>query len=526
MQTSSNKKLPLYLVFPIVFCLAYLLANPGFFSQPYQETGDYAANALQIWKAGMLEETLGAYSRFLVNHPGPIVFYYLALAEKIFFFVKSPHGAHSIGIVLYNLFFLLIGLRILYSKLEENRSTVLLFASLVLGLTPLLPNAFSNIWGPGVVLLPTLVLILSLADFSQGSIRNFFWFVVCSNIIVQNQIVGISFIIPMFAVGCFYFYKSLSQKGQALEARSQVLKDNLSFETDYKNKGLSQYKTKEFGLNILFALAFTIICWTPPLIEQFTNSPGNLSKIIGLALKNSTFHKLGPTLQYVLSYYVSPLSIPKQIPALLAVGLLFGIPSFWKNKLQEFDRSLLKTLIWAFFITLFGAFKMKGGQISHIYWFTYVLAGLLYYLNLKIILSKFEFPNTRSFQIYSISIIFLCIAIYGKNTEFEYDDRPEKFVTAISPQKGTKYRIRWKSDPKDFGQGDLSLGILLRLTREGYNSCLNEEWHFLVPKSFRCSDSESAITITLETPEKESEEFQILNRNSFHYKSTIVRIIE
>lgn len=474
----------------------------------------------------MLEETLGAYSRFLVNHPGPIVFYYLALAEKIFFFVKSPHGAHSIGIVLYNLFFLLIGLRILYSKLEENRSTVLLFASLVLGLTPLLPNAFSNIWGPGVVLLPTLVLILSLADFSQGSIRNFFWFVVCSNIIVQNQIVGISFIIPMFAVGCFYFYKSLSQKGQALEARSQVLKDNLSFETDYKNKGLSQYKTKEFGLNILFALAFTIICWTPPLIEQFTNSPGNLSKIIGLALKNSTFHKLGPTLQYVLSYYVSPLSIPKQIPALLAVGLLFGIPSFWKNKLQEFDRSLLKTLIWAFFITLFGAFKMKGGQISHIYWFTYVLAGLLYYLNLKIILSKFEFPNTRSFQIYSISIIFLCIAIYGKNTEFEYDDRPEKFVTAISPQKGTKYRIRWKSDPKDFGQGDLSLGILLRLTREGYNSCLNEEWHFLVPKSFRCSDSESAITITLETPEKESEEFQILNRNSFHYKSTIVRIIE
>ncbi|TGL35487.1 hypothetical protein EHQ52_05630 [Leptospira koniambonensis] len=499
MQTSLNYKLPLYILFPILFCLAYLLANPGFFSQPYQETGDYAANALQIWKAGKLEESLGAYSRFLVNHPGPIVFYYLALAEKIFFFVKSPHGAHSIGIVLYNLFFLLIGLRILYKKLEENRSTVLLFASLILGLTPLLPNAFSNIWGPGVVLLPTLVLVISLTDFSQGSIRNFFWFVVCANIIVQNQIVGISFIVPMFAVGCFYFYK---------------------------NKGLSQYKTKEFGLSILFAIVFTIICWIPPLIEQFTNTPGNLSKIIGLALKNSTFHKLGPTLQYALSYYVSPLSIPKQIPALLIVGLLFGIPSFWKDKLQEFDRSLLKILIWAFFITLFGAFKMKGGQISHIYWFTYVLAGLLYYLNLKIILSKSEFPNTRNFQIYSISIIFICIAIYGKNTEFEYDDRPEKFITAISPQKESKYRILWKSNPKDFGQGDLSLGILLRLTREGYNSCLNEEWHFLVPKSFRCGDTEPAITITLETPEKETEEFQILDKKSFYYKSTIVRIIE
>ncbi|TGM90920.1 hypothetical protein [Leptospira licerasiae] len=499
MQTSSIKKLPLYLLFPILFCVAYLLANPGFFNQPYQETGDYAANALQIWKAGKFEESLGAYSRFLVNHPGPIVFYYLAFAEKIFFFVNSPHGAHSIGIVLYNLFFLLIGLRILYARLQENRSTILLFASLVLGLTPLLPNAFSNIWGPGVVLLPTLVLILSLTDFSQGSIRNFFWFVVCANIIVQNQIVGISFIVPMFAVGCFYFYKS---------------------------KGFSQYKTKEFGLNILFAIVFTVICWIPPLIEQFTNTPGNLSKIIGLALKNSTFHKLAPTLQYVLSYYVTPLSIPKQIPALLIVGLLFGIPSFWKNTLQEFDRSLLKILIWAFFITLFGAFKMKGGQISHIYWFTYVLAGLLYYLNLKIILSKLEFPNTRNFKIYFISIIFLCIAIYGKNTEFEYDDRPEKFIAAISPRKETKYRIRWKSDPKDFGQGDLSLGILLRLTREGYNSCLNEEWHFLVPRSFRCPDSETAITITLETPEKESEEFQILNKNSFHYKSTIVRIIE
>ncbi|EMJ99700.1 putative membrane protein [Leptospira sp. B5-022] len=526
MQTSSDRKLPLYVIFPILFCLGYLLANPGFFSQPYQETGDYAANALQIWKAGKFEETLGAYSRFLVNHPGPIVFYYLALAEKIFFFVRSPHGAHSIGIVFYNLIFLLIGLKIFYSssltfsrrtmpipglqepgsfqtgsdtKSEENRSTALLFASLVIGLIPLLPNAFSNIWGPGVVLLPTLVLILSLTDFSQGSIRNFFWVIVCSNIIVQNQIVGISFIVPMFAVGSFYFYK---------------------------NKGLSRYKTREFGLNVLLAITFTIICWIPPLVEQFTNSPGNLSKIFGLALKNSTFHKLGPTLQYVLSYYVSPLSIPKQIPALLVVGILFGIPIFRKDKLQEFDRSLLKILIWSFFITLFGAFKMKGGQISHIYWFTYVLAGLLYYLNLKVILSKLDFPSTRNFRIYSISIVFLCIAIYGKNTEFEYDNRPEKFLTALSPQKENKYRILWKSDPKDFGQGDLALGILLRLTREGYNVCLNEEWHFLVPRSFRCPDSEPAITIILETPEKESEEFQLLNKNSFHYKSTILRIIE
>ncbi|TGL60722.1 hypothetical protein [Leptospira sarikeiensis] len=500
MQTIPNKKYPLFLLsIPILFAFGFLLANPGFFTQPYQETGDYAANALQIWKAGKFQEALGAYSRFVVNHPGPIVFYYLALAEKIFFFVKSPHGAHSIGIVLYNLFFLIISLRILYIRIESIRSISIFSAALILGLTPLLPNAISNIWGPGVVLFPTLLLILSLADLSHGSIKNFFWFAVSANIIVQNQIVGISFIVPMFLVGSFYFYK---------------------------NKGFSQYKSKEFIIAIIASVIFTIVCWIPPLAEEFSNSPGNLTKIVGLALKNSTFHKLGPTLQYVLSYYISPISFLKNFPAFLIVGLLFGIPIFWKEKLQEFDRSLLKVLIWAFFITLFGAFKMKGGQISHIYWFTYILAGILYYLNLKIFLANIDFPDIKNFRIYSISILFLCIALYGKNTEFEYDDRPEKFITAIHPNKETKYRIQWKSNPKDFGQGDLSLGILLRLVREGYQACLNEEWHFLAPKSFRCLDSESATTITLETPEKESENFQTLERNSFLYKSTILRIIE
>ncbi|TGK03221.1 hypothetical protein EHQ53_12340 [Leptospira langatensis] len=498
MQAFPEKKLPLSILFiPVFSLLGYLAANSAFFTQPYQEIGDYAANALQILKAGQFQETLGAYSRFVVNHPGPITFYYLSWMEKIFFFVKSPHGAHSIGIVLYNLGLLLVSLKILYSRTEDNRSSVFLLIALLIGLIPLLPGAFSNIWSPGVILFPTLLFLLALADFTGGSIRNFFWLTLSANLIVQNQIVGISFVFPLLAIGIFYFYKSY---------------------------GFAEYKSKEFLIIVFCSIAFTIVCWLPPLLEEFSHSPGNITKVLTLALKNSTVHKIGPTLSYVLSYYTASFSFLKEFPALLVVGVFFGIPLFGKDRLQEFDKRLLTVLFWAFGLTLFGGFKMKGGQISHIYWFTYIIAALLYYLNIKVFFAKIEFPSNRSFYWYFAVLSFLCFAFYGKNQEFKYDDRVDKFVEAISPQKENKYRILWKSNEKDFKQGDIGIGIVLKLAREGYSSCLNEEWHFLVRDAFRCSDSEPAHTIILETPDTESETFQTISKDSFVYKSTALRM--
>ncbi|TGK06826.1 hypothetical protein EHO59_01495 [Leptospira semungkisensis] len=498
MQAFPDKKLPLSILFiPVFSMLGYLAANSAFFTQPYQEIGDYAANALQILKAGEFQETLGAYSRFIVNHPGPIVFYYLSWMEKIFFFVKSPHGAHSIAIVLYNLALLIISLKILYSRTEDNRSSVFLLISLLIGLNPLLPGIFSNIWGPGVIILPTLLFLIALADFTGGSIRNFFWLTVAANLIVQNQIVGISFVFPLLAISIFYFYKSY---------------------------GFAEYKSREFLIIVLSSIVFTILCWLPPLLEEFSHSPGNITKVLTLALKNSTFHKIGPTLSYVLSYYTASFAFLKEIPALLVVGLLFGIPQFAKNGLQDFDKRLLTVLFWAFGLTLLGGFKMKGGQISHIYWFTYIIASLLIYLNIKVFLSKIEFPDDRSFYWYFAILSFLCFALYGKNSEFKYDDRVDKLVEAISPQKENTYRILWKSNEKDFKQGDIGVGIVLKLARGGYKACLNEEWHFLVRDSFRCSDAEPAITLTLETPDIESETFQTISKDSFVYRSTSLRM--
>ncbi|TGK62219.1 hypothetical protein EHQ27_16625 [Leptospira wolffii] len=500
MQNSNPSRLPLpILLLPILVFLGYLAANASFFVQDYQELGDYAANALQIWKAAKFQETLGAYSRFLVNHPGPVVFYYLAWTEKVLFFVKSPQGAHEISIVFYNLAFVILSLRLLFQRTQDKKSPILLFASLILGISPLLPGILSNIWGPGVILFPTLLFLLSVTDFSRGSLSNFFWMTVTANLIVQNQIVGISFVFPMLALSGFFFFR----KG-----------------------GLSELKSKASWSILSFSLLFTLACWLPPLIEQFSNSPGNITKILTLAFKNSTFHKLAPSLQYTLSYYVSPLAFLKDLPPFLIVSVLFAIPLLGRDRLTEFEKQLFHVLIWAFFLTLFGAFKMKGGQISHVYWFTYILASILYYLSARILTANLSLPENKTFIIYSSACLFLCFAFYGKNQEFKYDDRPEKFLEAVHPTQGEKYRVLWKSDPKDFKQGDLAMGLILRLVRNGYDACLNEEWHFLVRESFQCKDKEAATDLILETLSEESESFQIPEKGTFLYKSTRLRIVK
>ncbi|XDD51393.1 hypothetical protein AB3N59_06490 [Leptospira sp. WS92.C1] len=259
-------------------------------------------------------------------------------------------------------------------------------------------------------------------------------------------------------------------------------------------------------------------------MEEFTHSPGNLTNVILLAIKNTTFNKPGPVLKYVFSYYSGPFMFSESFPTLLFVGFLFGIPFFNRNRLESFDRMLLKILIWSFFITLFGAFKMKGGLIPHVYWFTYILSGFWFYLCLKVLLYKFELELNRPNQIFLILILVGVVGLYGKQKVYIYDDRPEKILQELALDKNTKYVLHWKQDAKNFEQGDLAIGVLLRMERTGYHGCFLSEWGFLVPENLRCGQTKGLKHITFATPDAESEILIRLDPNTIVYKKNIVRI--
>src|SRR6185295_9336068 len=64
---------------------AILLNNARpIFSDAHYETGDLAANSLQVIRAKHFELVLGNYSRFGFYHPGPAFFYVYAAGEALF----------------------------------------------------------------------------------------------------------------------------------------------------------------------------------------------------------------------------------------------------------------------------------------------------------------------------------------------------------------------------------------------------------------------------------------------------------
>ncbi|GIX40668.1 MAG: hypothetical protein KatS3mg129_0401 [Leptospiraceae bacterium] len=185
------------ILFIILFFL-YFLYHIDILKHYYFDFGDIALISLKVEFAKEFKELLGPYSRMGFFHPGPIVFYLYAIMHKIFYPLFKILNFQSISAYYYLYqfiinFIVLIFTFIAFPKNIKHIGMIFLLIYLIFweNLNPIPFSMIFDIWGPSIIILPFLLLMVSLATFSIDSSKYYLLFFISfaiSLIIIPKQL--------------------------------------------------------------------------------------------------------------------------------------------------------------------------------------------------------------------------------------------------------------------------------------------------------------------------------------------------
>jgi len=174
-------RLQLRAIVPAVLFAALVLAyNWHWFHVPMLETGDIAANSLQVFEARHFREMLGNYSRWEFHHPGPVFFYLFAAGEALFAgllkVVPTPVNGQFVMLVLVNTALLFGAIEICAVHFRGALFRPLALAGAVLLTynlnTGTSPGMLLSLWMPHVALLPFLFFTVACASVMAGRVSH------------------------------------------------------------------------------------------------------------------------------------------------------------------------------------------------------------------------------------------------------------------------------------------------------------------------------------------------------------------
>jgi len=225
-----------------VFVLLVRVVLSGWLS-----SSDWAAIELRTRDVGTSHTPLvGPYSRYGWNHPGPLLFYVLAVPYRIL--GAQGHGILAGALAVNAGAVACVGV-VLWRRGRLAGLTLGLVVVLLLG-RALGAGFLVDPWNPYVIVLPLFAVVCLAWAATDGDLWAFPAAVAVASFVVQSH-VGVTFA-ALAAVG--------------VAAVIIVL--------DARRDGLAQLKTVT-----VVSLAVTFVCWLPPLIQQLANRPGNLGEL-------------------------------------------------------------------------------------------------------------------------------------------------------------------------------------------------------------------------------------------------------
>ena len=254
----------------VVFTALVLNNSHVIFQTPIYETGDIAANSLQVQKAKHFRETLGNYSRFGFHHPGPAFFYVFAAGEALFFdaahAVPTAFNGQLIAHYLLSAFFFAVSLALIGGWLDRGAARwflglALLFAAWHFGAVgkfyEFIPARLGllNLWSPCLIVLPFLCFVVVAASVSAGSGKDLWLMVLAGCFLVHGHVAMPLFVVPVasLAYACLW-----------MEARRTGRRPCNLFPRQHWIAG-----------------AIIALFLVPIAIDCFTTHPSNLQRIVG-----------------------------------------------------------------------------------------------------------------------------------------------------------------------------------------------------------------------------------------------------
>jgi hypothetical protein len=307
-------------------------------------------------------------------------------------------------------------------------------------------------------------------------------------------------------------------------------------------KKIVKISKKEF---YALALAFVFVGITifPIIYEELTSEYGNISRIIDLSTNifSEHSHSLAETSQFVLDYFIKPLSWLNIDNKLLFFNLVFLlclvniIPNFLKNRKEYYF--LAYCLLFAtlgVLISIFLTVYTPGRLRFYMFMFNTVFVAIIYALAfigfsriLDLTLKNWKRASLVKFCVY-VFILALLSYYFIKTYEnirvlevspavIEYCASPDAIINFISPEKNLAYEIILLTNTSHSSQWKVVTGVVLKLVRQGYEFCVPENL-FLVFGEKPCPES-GVRSIVFYT-----KEFYNGTRADFIYEDTVLEI--
>lgn len=244
-QPPVDRRLVIAIVALIAIVLVWLLYR--LLTSDWLPIGDYRTLQLRVADVGGSETPIvGVYSRYQWNHPGPLLFYALALPYRL-------SGSSDIGLLIGALLINLgtIATTLWIAARAGRRAFVLVgffIALLCLGMNP---AGLADPWNPEFVILSVFATAVA-----------------CWRVVFGDRVAAIALVLfGSFAIQCHI--------GSALPVGLLIgIGATALIVRSVRGKDRSHDRR-----TALSALGVAIVCWIPPIIEQFTHSPGNLRLI-------------------------------------------------------------------------------------------------------------------------------------------------------------------------------------------------------------------------------------------------------
>lgn len=151
--------------------------NWQLFVTPLIESGDAAANAIQVQNAMHFRELLGNYSRWHFHHPGPFFFYLFGAGEALFYYflhvVPAPLNGEYLAQIAFNVICLFTTIYIF--QINVKRPLLPALAAFISALflfvvyTAIPYSAINPIWPPYMSIFCFLLLASSAASVAAGN---------------------------------------------------------------------------------------------------------------------------------------------------------------------------------------------------------------------------------------------------------------------------------------------------------------------------------------------------------------------
>lgn len=229
---------------PLLVSAVHLVVAVG---NSYHPVGDTAATELITRDIGVHWVSLGPFSRDLWHHPGPALYYVLALPYRL---LGSTTAAMNVAALVVN-GAAVAGMAIIARRRAGQGAMLVTLLACALLMRSLGPDELQLPWNPYITVLPYGVLVFLTWSLACGDRWALPVAVGVATYLAQTHIGYVALALPLVALGTVWLVVAARTRPIALRAP------------------------------VLTAVGVGVVMWLPPVVQQLTSEPGNL----GLALK-------------------------------------------------------------------------------------------------------------------------------------------------------------------------------------------------------------------------------------------------